>query len=203
MRLLTISFDLTEVTFIFRAAKERGITPGIDFYTIAIKSAAESNLKTAFNILTELQTVHGSGALRNAYTSLLTAIGTKKGPRTDSLQEGLAFLRNVPRLGLKLDSAMYSAAISMALFHAEVPLAEQLLVEAMNAVNHPQLHLYNLQMEILCQQQQPMQALQVFSKLKSNLWLRPNVTTYITLIRIYFSMPVSADEALTLVRPPS
>lgn len=110
---------------ILEKTKKLGWVPPVDAYTVVITAMAYVNLNEALELLRELKSKHGSEMLRNAYTSLILAIGKKKGARHQALQEGLSFFRKASALGLTLDSVAYSAAISLAMHHNDWSLAEK------------------------------------------------------------------------------
>lgn len=201
MLLRTFQYSRANVMKIFAIAKEKGVQLSVDSYTIAIRTLAEENGKDALALLQELRSVHGPECLTNAFTSIVLGIGKRKGPRSTSLDEGLAMFRNASRLGIKADSALFSAAISLALFHQNLPLAEKLVAEAFRVVSQPEVTLFNQQMDLCYQLQKPTEALEVYSRLKCDPYLKPSVATNLILIRIYFSLPVSGEEAVNLVSP--
>jgi len=188
-----------DVLAIFALAKKKGLPISLDSYTIVIKAVAEKNSEKALALLQELKAVHGPGSLGNAFTSVVLEIGRRRGPRSSSLDEGLSLFRSAGKLGIKPDSTLHAVAINLALFHSNLPLAEKLLKGALQEVKQPATSLYNLQMEVHYQREEPAAALEVYSRLKSDPWNKPTVATNMILIKTYFALPISGEEAVKLV----
>jgi len=201
---------------VFEKMKANGLQPSIESYLLIIKLMSKTDSKRSFELLREMASIYvpsylnsngpysprKSNASQNeetifplikGYTSIISAIGQKR--VHSSYLQAFRYFTRASQLGIKPDSIFYASMISVALDHLEIEEAEKLLKEAFEKSPRPNVALYNQQMEIFLQKQQPSNAIVVFSKIKSSPSLLLNANSYVIMIKASFSLPISLDEA--------